>query len=93
VGDSVIVKPHYVPVMKARPGEIAAVGQVSEAARTALTPLFELTPPTSDRKNPLTTSQHVAVVFENLALAWTTEQPVGIDLSLLGVGTKLDNGQ
>jgi hypothetical protein len=85
---------YYVPILKARAGEIAALGEISADVRSGLTPLLELTPPPTQRKNPLTPSQHIAEVFEALALTWIDPSArIGVDIGLLGNAEVLDNGQ
>lgn len=83
----------YVPVLKARKGELDALGALAPHVAAAVRPLLEVTPPPTGRKHPLTHSQHLAEVFEQVAVTWTSEDPIAIDLRLLGSGPRLDNGQ
>jgi len=70
---------HYVPILKAKQGEIGALTELDESRRYEITPLIEI-PPHSTGTKPL--SRHIADTMAKLVTAWGPHR-FWLDLNLL----------
>ncbi|MDX6699475.1 MAG: hypothetical protein QOE65_2872 [Solirubrobacteraceae bacterium] len=77
---------HYVPVLKGRAGEFAALREADERVRSSLTPLIEIPPVPWDfeaERPAKNTGDHVAGIAEALRGAWGIERRLFLDAALL----------
>lgn len=70
---------HYVPVMKSKAGEIWALGNISPAAKSVVTPLVEVL---GHKTRGL--EDHARGLAHDLARAWGTTDPLFVDPCHLG---------
>ena len=85
---------HYVPILKAKAGELLAIRDLTAATRKLFTPLFEIQLPTWDfEEKKLTKSiqDQLDRSAERIAKAWSGEGPTFIDTILLE-NDQLGNG-
>lgn len=69
---------HYVPILKAKQGELLALRHLSTPTKEALTPLIEMVPVPWDFNNEQPSkelSQHLDDKTDDIAKAWGTEAP------------------
>lgn len=77
---------HYVPVIRASPADLRALGTVSVAMQRAMRPLIEVPPPPVD---PLTqhakypVAEQLARRWTEIGRAWLSPAPIMLDLGLL----------
>jgi hypothetical protein len=87
---------HYVPVLKAKKGELDALEELSTRVRDSLTPLIELPDipwDFEDEAPAKTVDQHLQKIPKRLADAWgAAGRPLFVDLGLLDPGDRLATG-
>lgn len=81
----------YFPILRAKPGEIAAIGQLSPLARVRIRPIFDIPVPQKNAERSLT--EHLAETVRGIKLAWGTKRPVLIDLSRYAPDINLGDGR
>ena len=73
---------HYVPILKAKQGELNALADLDRPMRASLTPLLEIPPVTWDWDNDLPARslvEHLETYPEKLARAWPGDEPLFLD--------------
>jgi hypothetical protein len=74
---------HYVPILKGREGEYAALQTLSPEVKSALTPLVEIPPIAWDfaeEKPTKSIDDHLEKVGEKLECSWQESRPFFLDL-------------
>ncbi|MBX3360207.1 MAG: beta family protein [Phycisphaeraceae bacterium] len=77
---------HYVPILKAKAGELRALKEASDTVRRSITPVLEVTGVPSkyiegsdDPMPSKSDDAHIKTVAQNIAKNWGAERPVFID--------------
>lgn len=86
--------PLYVPILKGKEGEFAALSELSDAVRDTILPLIEVPRVPYDYVNERPTKtldEHVAGVADRLQRCWQ-DRPVYLDLPWFGERENLENG-
>src|SRR6266446_5460170 len=84
---------HYMPVLKAKLGEISALKDLDDAARAGLTPLLEIIPRAWDdkkQKYKKSVAAHLKSQVKSVARAWGDR--LFADGNLMLPGDELDSG-
>ncbi len=91
---------HYVPILKAKAGELRALREVHQTVRNAITPLLEImdVPPRwldgEDEPVPSKSmEQHIAATADALVKNWGTERPLFVDGLYVEGADTLDDGR
>lgn len=77
---------HYVPVLKGRAGELAALKTCSWGQKSRMTPVIEVPPITWDFQNDVpskTIKKHLEKTPRNLAESWGADYPLFLDTAYL----------
>jgi hypothetical protein len=87
---------HYVPVLKAREGEYAALREVAVDVKSSLTPLLEVPSVPYDFVNEepaKTLEQHLQNVAAKLLGAWGVARPIMLDLLWIPSALRMANSE
>jgi len=77
---------HYIPILKAKGGELLALRDLSPQAKAMLTPLLEMQPPSwdfEDDKPSKTVKSQLDTAISKIGRAWTGNGPAFVDTRLL----------
>src|SRR5262245_58798325 len=79
----------YVPILKAKAGEIGALREVDSMGRNTINPMIDVAPwtPTENAPRP---RRFVEGLASGLAVAWAQTGPVYLDFSLIGSAAYAD---
>lgn len=75
--------PIYVPLLKARRGELSALAEVNSIGRNSITPLVDVGP-WAATEDSLAFSTFANQLVESLETGWSESGPVWLDTSLIG---------
>lgn len=73
---------HYVPVLKAKAGELRALRELDSSVKARFTPLLEVPPVAWDHVNDQpskTLDEHLRTVVESICTAWQGDAPAFLD--------------
>jgi hypothetical protein len=84
---------NYVPVMRLKKGELAAIKELSKEALDRFTPLFDIPKiPIKDGKKTMTLDQHINKIFANLEKVWPKHKLFLFDFSFLELDQRTQDG-
>lgn len=82
---------HYVPILKGKAGEFAALAELPPALRDRITPLVDIPRvPIANRDKPL--DAHLDKTLKGIARGWGTGQSIFVDLFDIDLGARATGG-
>lgn len=84
----------YFPTLRAKRGEISAIGHLSPEARTRIRPTFDIPKPKAKNKDPKDPIEyHLSDIASELAKNWGTPLSLFVDFSQYGPDEKAADGR
>ena len=86
---------YYLPILKARRGELKALSQLHASTKGSLTPLIDIPRKDLDKENGSAIKNlesHIAEVVKKIRLAWGNEFPFYIDTHDIDLSERISNG-
>jgi len=80
----------YMPIIKSKRGEFAAVRLLNAPTKIQITPLFDVLPPNRFAKKPKSLLDHLSTVAEHAMDAWLPTRPAWVDT--FDVGPEIVSG-
>ena len=81
--------PYYFPILRAKRGEIQALGALSPNARAHVRPLIDI--PKQREKDRRTLSECIGEIICSLPATWGTGQSFYLDMSLFAANARIDD--
>lgn len=85
-------KPIYVPMLRAKAGEFAALENLSNRAKSSILPLLDIPANTSKAKIPKTDSEHLASIVGSISTIWKN-RPLLLDIFSWSPSASTDEGE
>lgn len=85
---------NYLPILKAREGELKALSQLNALTKGCLTPLIDIPRKDLDKENGTTNNleSHIVKVAKNIRSSWGNEFPFYLDLHDIDLSERISDG-
>lgn len=87
---------HYVPILKGKEGEFAALRSLDASTKDALTPMIEITAVPWDYTNDQpqrTLDEHLRPIADKILRSWLPERPIFVDVRWIPGTDTVDDGR
>ena len=91
MGLALTPNPYYQPILRAKQGEIEALGHLSPRAQARIRPLLDI--PLQTDKDKRSLPQYLCEKVTKLRSAWGTKYPIQLDMSRYAPDIEIGGGQ